>query len=503
MISPKQSLNAHEIQTWMVSKLAELLNVDTSEIDIHQPLEDYGLDSSRAMLIVTQAEKIFGVEISPTMLWHYPTIAALSQRLAEDVEETNLIGNVINPNLAKIADTSLDLQAEVVLDPRIYPPSTSFIFNPNPTAVFLTGGTGFLGAFIIRELLTQTQADIYCLTRGKTIEEGKNKLQNNLAQYYIWNDNLSHRIIPVLGDLSQPLLGMNEAEFTKLGNTIDGIYHSGAMLNYVFPYAAMKPTNVLGTQEILRLACTGKLKPVHLVSSVAVFESDYYAGKVVKEDDDFDHWEGIFLGYSQTKWVAEKLVKLGYSRGIPITIHRPPLIAGDSKTGVCNTDDFINLAIKGCLQMGCFPDVNYMLDISPVDYVSKSIVYLSLQQKSLGHAFHLQHPEPVPFMDMVKWLQSFGFPIEIIPYEEWQNRLTTDLVTPENPLYTLRPFLLERWSKDKLTVPDLYLNAHRPQISCAATQQALAESSIRCAPLDSKLFITYSSYLIQNGFLEV
>lgn len=501
MITPKQSFDAAEIQAWMVSKLAELLNTQVSEIDIHQSLENYGLDSSRAMVLVTQAEKTFGVEVSPTMLWHYPTISALSQRLAEDAQGSNVSDTV--PNLTQHNDTTLDLQAEVVLDPRIYPPATNFVFNPNPTAVFVTGGTGFLGAFIIRELLNQTQANIHCLVRAKTSEAGKLKLQKNLAQYAIWDDKFSARIIPVLGDLSQPLLGISSEEFDKLGSSIDGIYHSGAMLNYVFPYAAMKPTNVLGTQEVLRLACAVKLKPVHLVSSVAVFESDYYAGQVVQEDDSFEHWEGIFLGYSQTKWVAEKLLKLGYSRGIPITIHRPPLIAGDSQTGVCNTDDFINLAIKGCLQMGCFPDVEYMLDMSPVDYVSKSIVYLSLQQNSLGHGFNLQHPEPVPFLDMVRWLQGFGFPIDIIPYKEWQDRLASDLVTPENPLYTLRSFLLERWSKEKLTVPDLYLSGHRPKISCKATQQALTGSEINCHPLDSKLFITYSSYLIQNGFLEI
>jgi acyl carrier protein len=58
---------AEKIQEWMVSKLAELLSVDANSIDIQQSLEDYGLDSSRAMVLVTQAEKIFGVEISPVL----------------------------------------------------------------------------------------------------------------------------------------------------------------------------------------------------------------------------------------------------------------------------------------------------------------------------------------------------------------------------------------------------------------------------------------------------
>jgi len=73
----------------------------------------------------------------------------------------------------------------------------------------------------------------------------------------------------------------------------------------------------------------------------------------------------------------------------------------------------------------------------------------------------------------------------------------------ENPLYTLRPFLLERWSKEQLTIPDLYLQARRPIISCQDTLNALAGSSIVCPPIDSQLFMTYSAYLIESGFLKI
>ncbi|WP_044257951.1 SDR family oxidoreductase, partial [Richelia intracellularis] len=200
---------------------------------------------------------------------------------------------------------------------------------------------------------------------------------------------------------------------------------------------------------------------------------------------------------------AEKLVKLAGSRGIPITIHRPPLIAGDSCTGMCNTSDFINLFIKGCIQMGCFPDVDYILDASPVDYVSKAIVYLSQQEEFIGKASHLQHPQPKPLSDLVDWINSMGFPVEKIPYEEWQARLINNLSSPDNPLYTLRPFLLERWSDEQITIPDLYLQSRRPKISCEETLNALAGSGIVCPPFDSELLMTYSAFLIQNGFLGV
>ncbi|MEH2171176.1 MAG: thioester reductase domain-containing protein [Nostoc sp.] len=500
----KQSFTADDIQIFLVSNLAKLLGVATDEIDVKEHLENYGLDSAQAMILVSNLEKLLGFQPSPLLLWHYPNIEALSQRLAEEVQEDSPIQDTgVTTSNAHTAPSVLDLGAEAVLDPTIHPGAASNVLVGEPKNIFLTGGTGFLGAFIIRELLQETNADIYCLVRAANADEGKSKLQKNLQQYAIWQEEFKSRIIPIVGDLSLPLLGVGSEQFQILATNIDTIYHSGALLNYVFPYSALKAANVLGTQEVLRLACQIKVKPVHYVSSVAVFESTAYAGKVVKEQDEFNHWEGIYLGYSQTKWVAEKLVKIARDRGLPVTIHRPPLISGDSKTGICNTHDFINLMTKGCLQMGSFPDVDYMLDMSPVNYVSKAIVYLSRQKESIGKAFNLQHPQPVSLKILVEWIRSFGYSVEMIPYEKWQSELINNVSSVDNPLYTLRPFLLERWSDEQLTIPDLYLQARRPHISCQDTLRALAGSSIACPPIDSQLFMTYTAYLIQSGFLNI
>ncbi|KZL50443.1 polyketide synthase [Nodularia spumigena CENA596] len=493
----KQTYSAADIQAWLVNNMAELIAVEIDEIDINENLETYGLDSAQAMTLVSKLEKLLGFQPSPVLLWHYPNIASLSQRLAEELQEGLEVQD------GQVNTSVLNLAAEVVLDPAIHPSNAVSVFTGEPKNIFLTGGTGFLGAFIIRELLQETGADIYCLVRAANAAEGKSKLQKNLEQYAIWDDKFNSRIIAIVGDLAQPLLGIDSEQFYILAGNIDIIYHSAALLNYVYPYSALKTANVLGTQEILRLACQTKVKPVHYVSSIAVFESTAYAGHLVEEQDEFDHWEGIYLGYSQTKWVAEKLVKVARDRGLPVTIHRPPLISGDSKTGICNTHDFINLMTKGCLQMGSFPDVDYMLDMSPVDYVSKAVVYLSRQKQSIGKAFHLQHPQPISLKDLVEWVRSFGYPVEMIPYEQWQSELINNVSSVENPLYTLRPFLLERWSDEQLTIPDLYLQARRPTISCQQTLKALSGSSIVCPPIDSQLLMTYTSYLIQTGFLTL
>lgn len=79
--------SAEEIQVWLTYRLAEQLGVEPDKIDIREPLESYGLDSAQAMLVMSQAETLLGFQLSPLLLWHYPTIELLSQRIAEESEE--------------------------------------------------------------------------------------------------------------------------------------------------------------------------------------------------------------------------------------------------------------------------------------------------------------------------------------------------------------------------------------------------------------------------------
>ncbi|BAZ66520.1 MAG: acyl carrier protein [Pelatocladus maniniholoensis HA4357-MV3] len=86
--SAKQSYTAEEIQAWLVSNISEMLGVEADEIDIREPLDSYGLDSAQGMVITSRAEKLFGFKMSLILLWHYPTIEALSKRLAEELVDS-------------------------------------------------------------------------------------------------------------------------------------------------------------------------------------------------------------------------------------------------------------------------------------------------------------------------------------------------------------------------------------------------------------------------------
>jgi thioester reductase-like protein len=397
----------------------------------------------------------------------------------------------------------LDLSSEAILDPAISPQAFSLESQGEPKSILLTGGTGFLGAFLILELLENTRAEIYCLVRASDLEAGRIRLQNNFKRYKLKHKQFNSRIIPILGDLSQPHLGLSPENYDNLAKQIDTIYHNGALLNYFFPYPAFKKINVWGTQEILRLACQTKVKPVHYVSSIAVLESSTYAGKVVTEEEIPQEHNDIYLGYSQSKWVAERLVLTARDRGLPVSIYRPSFIGGHSKTGVVNTEDFICRIFKGYIQMGSIPNLDYLVDASPVDYVSRAIVYLSQKTESIGKTFHLQHPQPISWQEHIKLLSFMGYALPVVPLQQWQEKLQTTVSSEDHPLYTLQPFLFKRYSEEQLTIMELYMRSRRPKIDSELTLTALANSGIVCPLLDSSYYQKCFAYYIKSGFLSV
>lgn len=402
------------------------------------------------------------------------------------------------------------LEADTILDSTIYP-AIPAKYPTKPARIFLTGATGFLGAFLLYELLQQTQADIYCLVRSTDTNLAKQRILSNLESYLLGNKAFSNnsyasRIIPVVGDLSQPLLGLSQPQFQAMADQIDVIYHNGAITNLVYPYSVLKAANVLGTQEILRLASQVKLKPVHYISTLNVLSSSNNSpATVIPELNTLEQVAAPDGGYAQTKWVAEKLVMTARERELPICIYRLGRVSGHSQTGVCNLNDRMYRMIKGFIQLGSAPEQNAEIDMTPVDFVSKAIVHLSSQKELLNQVFHICNPHPLPASELFNWLASFGYSIRQTPSDQWQAELFNHPKGfSENALFPLMPFLASRESHRSNNTESLEqtFNPASIKFDCQNTLNGLSRTSIICPPVDTKLLTTYFSYLIQSGFIH-
>jgi len=255
-VPPRNPLETQLVEIWM-----QMLGVEP--IGIYDNFYELGGHSLLSIQLFSQVSQAFQLELPLASFLEVPTIAGLAQTI-----ETLRQGK-------PVATSTDNLDVEAALDPSIYPEDT--LAEPIPE-LFVTGATGFLGAFLLYELLQRTRADVYCLVRATSLEEGQARIQNTLKRYLLWNESLNARIIPVLGDLRQPHLGMEPEQFFRLAEKIDIIYHCGAWVNMVYPYSVLKAANVVGTQEVLRLASQTKTKPVHFISTVDVLSSANHVG---------------------------------------------------------------------------------------------------------------------------------------------------------------------------------------------------------------------------------
>ncbi|MEM8642936.1 MAG: SDR family oxidoreductase, partial [Cyanobacteria bacterium P01_G01_bin.54] len=227
-----------------------------------------------------------------------------------------------------------------------------------------------------------------------------------------------------------------------------------------------------------------------------VVHSAAYLHRETVLEIDGDRWEGLFNGYTQSKWVAEKICKIACSRGIPVCIYRPGVISGHSQTGMGNTSDLLHTLLKGCIELGSAPDLDAIWDFTPVDYISQAIVHLSLQAANVGKTFHLTNPKPIPLSDLVEAMTALGYPVQTIAHETWTLNLR-DFVKqkPSDIWESLLSVFPAELSEEHYQILKLKFDGEN-------TLQGLKNTSITCPPVDHQLLSTYLSYLINYGFLK-
>jgi thioester reductase-like protein len=409
------------LSEFLQAEVARLLGLGVAALPpIERELFSFGFDSLMALELSQRVNVALPLEESflPAAIFEKPTIADLTRHLL-----------MLMPSIAVVSSADAvgrDWAVEAALDPAIIMPA-GFAAPPlEPRALLLTGATGFLGAFLLRELLERTAATIHCLVRCDESAEGFERLCRNLETYGLFDPGHRSRIVVVPGNLAQPLLGLSEAAFDRLAVTVDAIYHSGAAVNFLYGYDALRATNVLGTHEVLRLACRGRAKAVHHVSTL--YALHIYGGPLLESDvpgrlDALGTVDDVpfAVGYAQSKAVAEQLVREAGRRGLPVTIYRPGFLAGDSRTGAWSERDFPARLIKAWVSLGLLTPA--CLNLTPADVVSRAIVHLSRQPRSTRHTFHVATPHSISGQEIAETFRGLGIPMRLTSYDEWKQAL--------------------------------------------------------------------------------
>jgi amino acid adenylation domain-containing protein/thioester reductase-like protein len=344
-----------------------------------------------------------------------------------------------------------------------------------PSAILLTGATGFLGSWLLRDLIAQTSAEVVCLVRDPA------RLPTD------------PRVHPLVGDLEQPRLGLSPAVWDRLAERVDAVYHCAAVVNVVLPYDRLRPANLLGTAEVLRLLAAGRPKRLHYASTLSVFVSTDRNRGVLWEGDDLTATREVYGGYAQTKWAAERLLRLAGGRFGPVAHYRLGLIAGDTRTGRGPGRDLLTLFLRGLARVGGYPagvEGELFVDVTPVDYTAAAMARLSLADDLAdGTAFHVANSRSLSLAELLDAVRAVGVRLDSLTADEFRTR--AEGLDPETAAACLGLCrALPGAGYDHLRTADLF-QATGVTFDQANTLAGLAGSGVACPPPDPEVIGKY------------
>ncbi|MFJ9663461.1 thioester reductase domain-containing protein [Streptomyces sp. NPDC101219] len=306
-----------------------------------------------------------------------------------------------------LADLALADRLPFTADPEPLP----------PRRLLLTGATGFLGGHMLLDLLRHSDAHVYCLVRAADEQAGLARLGEALAGHRLpWSSEVRRRITVLPGDLRSPRLGLAEETWNRLADELDGIVGVGAAVDFLRGYASLRQSNVLGALTLAELAATGRPKPLHHISSVAVFNE---VGIVsMGEDDPLAHVDRLVAGYDQSKWAAEVALRRARDHGLTVTALRPGGIGGHTRTGAYNPQDLSSGLISAFGRFRTVPAFRY-LNAAPVDWVSRTAVAVICEPDAWGFDYNLTGV-PNTLDDVVRDMAFGGLHVRVQDWDEWR-----------------------------------------------------------------------------------
>ncbi|KAH9898629.1 hypothetical protein F4778DRAFT_188751 [Xylariomycetidae sp. FL2044] len=409
------------------------------DVDVYRPLQDIGIDSLTAVQIRNQLAKLTGLTLSVNIAFLHPNLKALSEFLLSRLQDTDSSSASTSSSSETAATTVFDapllnmaairegcLDSTLMFDNVVQDPSSG---GSRPASIFLTGATGFVGAFILADLLKQ-RITAHCVVRADSVESARQRLVSTLVDYGLWEPEFDSLIKVMVGNISQPLLGLAEETFEDLADRVDAICHSGALVDWMRPLEEYVGPNIVSTHEVLRLASRGRAKSVHLISTISTLPK-HMGLKLVEGDQEY--------GYGTSKFIAERLVAAARWRGARAFVYRLPYVTASSRTGHFRLDrgDFLHNLIAGSIQMGAFPSVEAdMSAVLPVDYLSRSITRVMTQDlHDKGRDFDFLNTSAPTCNDFFRLVGDMSGGKEMTSFSRWKQRaLDYAVVHPKSPL---------------------------------------------------------------------
>ncbi|MFE7974485.1 amino acid adenylation domain-containing protein [Streptomyces shenzhenensis] len=454
----------------------QLLGTDAVTVD--DDVFDLGAQSLQAIQAANRLGVELGRDVKVAWLFQYPTAASLA-RFLTDAERPSRPPAALPQAL--LTDSELDpgIRPGISRDPQ-----------DAPRRILLTGATGFVGPHLLARLLADTEAEIVCTVRARSVPEATARVHTALTQHRITLDaRASARLTVLPADLARPGLGLPRETLSDLAASCDAIFHNAATVSIMRDYVTLRAANTESTRQLLRLAAVDTT-PLHYVSTLSVAPPASHGPEV--PETFLPAHEGLRHGYQQSKWASERLLEQAAERGLPVTVHRLGRVVGPAGTGYVNERDFLWSVLRAGIPEGIVPELFEDEIWTPVDFATRCLVHLSLGPgaKAAGPVFNHATLPWVRLADVYGWVREYGYPVRTLPLARWRELLPG---SADAAATTLAFFD----SAEQAAATDLRLG----HVRADRVRAGLEGSGITCPPVDRDLFFRYLDHCVTAGVL--
>lgn len=415
--------------TILIQLLTTKYQVRMADFDVEKSIFFYGIDSLKIIEIHNILEERLNCSIPTEAFFQANTFLTMIDDIVHSISDDNAV--TVGPT----SSYSLSVEIEDALEYLLRNHDSGVSANPSSQTniTLLTGASGFVGTYFLKELLDTTDLTIACLVRAANEEAGLQRIKNTALKYNVkFLPGWENRVQIVIGDMSKKRFGLEDDLYEDYAEKIDSVYHCAAIDNFYLPYGILKKTNVCGTIEVADFALYKKIKPLYNVSSCAASLLEECASQPVIT--------GLVNGYAQTKYVTEQIVLRLAEQGLPwvnyrlgylyslrvenldenVSFNKLLALVKQSYDGLdeslfIDADAFENF-LAAIPEIGCLPGLDANFDLMPVEYAAKAIVFTSLLPiDRRKHNYTFYNPHPLNWSDIVSYFKKQHKRIEVVP----------------------------------------------------------------------------------------